>query len=74
MGPLPREHTSSIPLPPSCRADFNSDGSLNPDDLADYIGAFFTIPPEAAADFNTHDIVNPDNLADFITAFFAGCG
>jgi hypothetical protein len=58
-----------------CIADFNSDGFVNPDDLADYITCFFLdvqfpgICPEA--DFNSDDFRNPDDLADFITAFFA---
>jgi len=59
--------------PPTCAADFNGDGDLNPDDLADYIGAFFAIPPTGAADFNGDGTVDPDDLADYIGAFFAGC-
>jgi len=68
----------NLPVPevvivPSCPADFNGDGELNPDDLADYIGAFFAVPPAVNADFNGDGDVNPDDLADFIGAFFAGC-
>jgi len=59
--------------PPSCAADFNGDSELNPDDLADFIGAFFAVPPPTTADFNSDGDVNPDDLADFIGAFFAGC-
>jgi len=59
---------------PGCLlADFNADGELNPDDLADYIGAFFAIPPGAGSDFNLDGETNPDDLADYIGAFFAGC-
>ena len=60
-----------------CVADFNADGVVNPDDLADYIGAFFSVPPNPAADFNGDGGVDPDDLADFIGAFFsspASCG
>jgi len=57
----------------SCPADFNQDGTLDPDDLADYIGAFFTQPPAQSADFNGDGAVDPDDLADYITAFFTGC-
>jgi len=32
---------AGLAVAPSCPADFNTDGELNPDDLADYIGAFF---------------------------------
>ena len=60
-------------LPPLCPADFNADGELNPDDLADYIGAFFAQPPGQGSDFNADAEVNPDDLADFIGAYFAGC-
>ena len=62
-----------IHLPPLCTADFNADGELNPDDLADFIGCYFAEPSCAAADFNTDAEVNPDDLADFIGAFFANC-
>jgi len=56
-----------------CAADFNCDGSLDPDDLADYIGAFFADTPLATSDFNADGLIDPDDLADFIGAFFAGC-
>jgi len=57
-----------------CAADFNCDGDLNPDDLADYIGAYFAQPEGAGSDFNADGTTDPDDLADFIGAFFAGCG
>ena len=56
-----------------CYADFNSDGTLNPDDLADYISGFFGQPPNPAADFSGDGLIDPDDLADYIAAFFAGC-
>jgi len=56
-----------------CRADFNRDGNLDPDDLADYITAFFSVPAPLSADFNGDSVVDPDDLADYITAFFQGC-
>ena len=56
-----------------CRPDFNGDGTINPDDLADFIACFFTLPPCAAADFNSDAATDPDDLADFINAYFAGC-
>jgi len=62
-----------IGCPPSCRGDFNLDGTVDPDDLSDFIGAFFTIPQVALADFNGDGAVDPDDLADFIGAFFGGC-
>jgi len=57
-----------------CPADFNADGTLDPDDLADYITAFFASPPGTGSDFNQDGLTDPDDLADFIGAFFAGCG
>ena len=56
-----------------CSADFNCDGELNPDDLADFVGAYFALPAMPAADFNGDGENNPDDLADYIGAFFAGC-
>jgi len=57
----------------SCAADYNGDGNLDPDDLADYIACFFEAPPCAQADFDGSGNVDPDDLADYIAAFFAGC-
>jgi subtilisin-like proprotein convertase family protein len=69
--------TTSICATPSCPADFNGDGFINPDDLTDMITCFFlnvqfpgTCPE---ADFNADGFVNPDDLTDFITIFFLGC-
>ena len=56
-----------------CAADFNNDGTVDPDDLADYIGAFFAQPPGAGSDFNGDGTTDPDDLADYIGAFFGGC-
>jgi len=61
------------PAPPACAADFNADGVINPDDLADFIGCYFGQPTCPQADFNADGEVNPDDLADFIGAYFAGC-
>jgi len=58
---------------PPCAADFNLDGLLDPDDLADYIGAYFSVPPNPNADYNLDGLTDPDDLADFIGAFFGGC-
>ncbi len=58
---------------PACRADFNGDGTLDPDDLSDYITCYFAIPACAAADFSGDGGVDPDDLSDVITAYFQGC-
>lgn len=73
--------TCPPPPPPDCRADFNADGDLNADDLADFINCFFaeTTTPGACpgltgADYNADGDANPDDLGDYINEFFAGCG
>ena len=55
-------------------ADFNHDLATDPDDLADFIGAYFTQPPDPRCDVNGDSFVDPDDLADFIGLFFGGCG
>ena len=60
------------PTQRACDTDFNADNLLNPDDLSDYITAFFHQPAPIATDFNHSDGVNPDDLADYIVAFFEG--
>lgn len=57
----------------ACAADFNADGDLNADDLADYINCYFSVPPCDAAEFNRDGDINADDLGDYINAYFAGC-
>ncbi|MGD9691019.1 MAG: hypothetical protein AB7K52_11730 [Phycisphaerales bacterium] len=64
-------HVNSIL--PLCPADFNGDGSLDPDDLGDFINCYFSLPPCDGADFNADGSVDPDDLGDFINNYFAGC-
>ncbi|MGD9688447.1 MAG: reprolysin-like metallopeptidase [Phycisphaerales bacterium] len=66
-------------LLPACPADFNADGSVDPDDLGDFINCYFGSPqppmlPCPGADFNADGSVNPDDLGDFVNAYFGGCG
>ena len=58
---------------PSCPADLDGNGIVDPGDLADFMKCFFSMPPCPAADFNADGTTDPDDLADFITAFFTGC-
>ncbi len=58
---------------PTCRADFNGDTFVDPDDLSDYIACYFAIPPCNRADFNGDGNADPDDLSDFIALFFGGC-
>ncbi len=85
MGGLPLVATSPVVIcdrytvsidffEPRCAADFNADGSVNPDDLADFIAAYFNPSPGARADHNVDGRIDPDDLSDFIVAFFdEGC-
>ncbi len=58
------------PAPPAeCLADFNGDGSVDPDDLGDYINCYFS-GSCGRADFNGDGSVNPDDLGDFINVYF----
>lgn len=62
-----------LEAPPSCPADFSGDGSVDGDDLAEYINCYFAAPECAGAEVNADGQVNADDLADFINVFFAGC-
>lgn len=55
-----------------CAADFNGDGVLDPDDLSDFIGAYFSVPAGPGSDFNRDGIIDPDDVSDYIGAFFGG--
>ncbi len=55
-----------------CGPDFNRDGTLDPDDLADYIDCYFN-PPCAGSDFNLDGNTDPDDLSDYVAAYFNGC-
>ena len=57
-----------------CAADFDVDGSVTPDDLADFIAAYFSPSPQSpSADFNLDGVTDPDDLADFIARYFSPC-
>lgn len=58
---------------PVCAPDFNGDGNLDPDDLADYIACYFTMPPCPRADINGDSNIDPDDLSDYIAQYFGGC-
>ncbi|MGD9688185.1 MAG: TIGR03790 family protein [Phycisphaerales bacterium] len=60
--------------PQVCSADFNVDGTLNADDLGDYINAFFdhSVPRGPEVDFNQDGSLDADDLGDYINAYFAG--
>ncbi len=49
--------------------DYNLDRIVNPDDLGDFITAYFS--DEATTDYNDDGTLNPDDLGDYITAYFS---
>ena len=55
-----------------CRTDFDGNSTIDPDDLADFITAFFDPSSGSAADFDASGTVDPDDLTDFIAAYFGG--
>ena len=56
---------------PRCPADFNNDGSVDPDDLGDYISCFFAGPASCPqADFNADGNTDPADLGDFVNTYF----
>ncbi len=72
-GCLDMVHTQPGIVAAGCAADFNTDGVLNADDLADFITGYFNVPSDPATDFNGDGVINADDLGDFITAYFNGC-
>lgn len=56
-----------------CRADFNHDGVLDPDDLSDYIACYFEGPACQRGDYNASGYADPDDLSDMVSEYFAGC-
>ncbi|MGD9690200.1 MAG: hypothetical protein AB7K52_11155 [Phycisphaerales bacterium] len=72
LGLFPNAFGMAVANPgePSCPQDFNGDGTVDPDDLGDYINCYFATPPCPEADFNADGAVDPDDLGDFINAYF----
>ncbi|MBL8759634.1 MAG: lamin tail domain-containing protein [Phycisphaerae bacterium] len=74
LGTAPTENGQAlIRVRLTCRADYNGDGNIDPDDLADYIGCYFEPGGGCSrADFNGDGNADPDDLADYIGLFFSG--
>ncbi len=56
---------------PVCRADFNASGTLNVQDIFDFLAAWFTANP--SADFNHANGITVQDIFDFLAAWFTGC-
>ncbi|MGQ0627484.1 MAG: S8 family peptidase [Phycisphaerales bacterium] len=54
-----------------CLVDFDGNGLLSPDDLDDFITAYFEpVDGGSSLDINDDGVVSPDDIDDFITMFF----
>ncbi len=56
---------------PTCRADFNCSGTLDSQDVLDFITAWFNADPRA--DFNRAAGPQVSDIFDFLNTWFAGC-
>ena len=57
--------------PPSCRADFNASGSLDTQDIFDFLNGWLAGVP--AADFNGTGGIEVQDIFDYLNAWFVGC-
>jgi hypothetical protein len=71
-GPIPYLDLGAYEfIPNPCPADFNASGALSPQDIFDFLSAWFSLAP--AADFNASGTITPQDVFDFLNAWFAGC-
>lgn len=71
--------TAVVALRIGCLVDFDGDRVATPDDLTDFIAAYFaqTANPVNGprTDFDGSGVIDPDDLSSYITAYFGeGCG
>ncbi|MFN0012050.1 MAG: hypothetical protein ACKVS8_10445 [Phycisphaerales bacterium] len=62
-------NVAMIVMPEYNPIDYNIDRVINPDDLGDYITAYYS--EELTTDYNDDGVINPDDLGDYITAYFS---
>lgn len=55
----------------TCAADYNHDGSINVQDIFDFLSSWFA--NLTAADFNGNHVIDVQDIFDFLAAWFAGC-
>ncbi len=75
LGPDGRPHVLTtngllIRIRRACPLDVDANGLLNPDDLGDFITAYFSPHPPVWCDHNDEGVINPDDLGDYITEYF----
>ncbi len=65
----------SVTTPPTCPADFNSDGFVDFFDFDDFVACFegAPCPPDSSADFNNDGFIDFFDFDDFVAAFETGC-
>ena len=54
-----------------CGADYNNNGTIEVQDIFDFLDAWFQQVP--ASDFNHDGFKNVQDIFDFLSAWFAGC-
>ncbi|MBY0312252.1 MAG: hypothetical protein K2W85_09290 [Phycisphaerales bacterium] len=62
----------------ACPADFNQSGTLDAQDIFEFLNAWFagcpnTPPQPCPADFNGINGLDAADIFDFLNAWFAGC-
>ncbi|MFN0012185.1 MAG: CARDB domain-containing protein [Phycisphaerales bacterium] len=70
LGGVPTDFRIEVETTSLRRLDVNLDGVVNPDDLGDFIAAYFSPQPDPVTDFNGDGMINPDDLGDYITSYF----
>jgi hypothetical protein len=70
-GALPVVYAATWTTRPICPADFNCSGTLEVQDIFDFINAWLASDPHA--DFNRVNAVTIDDIFDFLNAWFTGC-
>lgn len=57
--------------PGVCPADFNASGTVNVQDIFDFLAAWFASAP--SADFNGQNGIGVQDIFDFLASWFSGC-
>lgn len=55
----------------TCRADFDGQGGVTPQDIFEFLNAWFAA--DARADFDAQGGITPQDIFEYLNAWFAGC-